>query len=102
MPNFEELLVRFKPPKRKGRKPIEKKGSKRAQLRLDQKGKCWRCGRGFDAMGVVRTHIHHKDGNPSNNRYSNLALVCGTCHDNLTHEQTLKRRKKPPKLPKLL
>jgi len=83
------------PKKQKGRKPIRKKGSVKAQLRLKQKGKCWRCHKGFDAMGVVRPHIHHKNGNPSNNSISNLALVCGTCHDFLTHEQTLKRRRRP-------
>jgi len=88
---------------RSRRTPIKKKGSVRIQLRLDQKGKCWKCHRPFDVMRVARPHIHHKNGKPYDNRYSNLALVCGTCHDTLSHEQTLKRRTKrqPSLLPRI-
>ena len=48
---------------KKIRKPIKKRGSVKTELRLRQKGKCWRCHKNFDAMGVARPHIHHKNGN---------------------------------------
>jgi 5-methylcytosine-specific restriction endonuclease McrA len=75
--------------KEKGRKPIKKKGSVTSQLRFNQKGKCWKCHRSFDVMGV-RPQTHHKNGNHNDNRISNLVLVCSNCHDKLTHKQILK------------
>ena len=29
-------------------------------------------------------HIHHKDGNPNNNKIGNLIAVCATCHRRIT------------------
>lgn len=43
---------------------------------IEQDGVCAKCGNpltnGF--------HRHHKDGNPANNSYENLALLCIECH----------------------
>jgi hypothetical protein len=34
---------------------------------------CERCGAGVD-------HVHHRDGDPSNNALSNLEGLCAPCH----------------------
>ena len=31
--------------------------------------------------GRIKTHIDHKDGDPTNNRPENCEEVCGLCHD---------------------
>lgn len=54
-------------------------GTKIARKILSQHGrrfdKCERCG-----SDPCRTHIHHKNGNPYDNRIQNLIIVCGSCH----------------------
>jgi RNA-directed DNA polymerase len=49
------------------------------RLLKQQKGHCAHCGLRFMAEDVMETH--HHDGNRSNNRYTNLALLHGHCHD---------------------
>jgi RNA-directed DNA polymerase len=44
-----------------------------------QKGCCALCGLHFAAEDI--TEVHHWDGNRTNNRYTNLALLHGYCHD---------------------
>jgi RNA-directed DNA polymerase len=45
------------------------------------KGRCMLCGLRFTAEDVVE--IHHWDGDRTNNRYSNLVLLHGHCHDEI-------------------
>lgn len=40
-------------------------------------------------------HIHHIDGDPSNNDFMNLALLCFDCHDEATKTSSLKKKLKP-------
>ena len=47
------------------------------QLLIRCKGKCENCGK--DLTGL-KPFIHHKDGNPSNNKLSNLIVLCPDCH----------------------
>ena len=44
-----------------------------------QKGKCNHCGLNFKMGDVME--IHHIDGNHSNSKNSNLAMLHGHCHD---------------------
>lgn len=36
--------------------------------------------------------IHHKDGNPLNNRHSNLVYLCGACHNKVRDGQISRRQ----------
>jgi len=53
----------------------------RHRARITLKDRCERCGIGKDEvrsrMGLI---VHHKDGNPYNNRPSNLITLCQKCH----------------------
>jgi RNA-directed DNA polymerase len=49
-----------------------------------QRGKCDECKLPFSADDVVE--VHHVNGNHSDNRYANLSLLHGHCHD-LVHGQ---------------
>ena len=62
------------------RKPIPISIQKKVLLR--SRGKCEICGFDF-AKHDVKPHIHHKDGNPKNNKVSNLIVVCPNCHSKL-------------------
>lgn len=44
-----------------------------------QRGKCEECGLPFTTQDVVE--VHHINGNHSDNRYANLSLLHGHCHD---------------------
>jgi RNA-directed DNA polymerase len=44
-----------------------------------QRGKCEECGLPFTAEDVLE--VHHLNGNHSDNRYVNLSLLHGHCHD---------------------
>lgn len=44
-----------------------------------QRGKCEDCGLPFTTEDVVE--VHHLNGNHSDNRYANLSLLHGHCHD---------------------
>jgi hypothetical protein len=66
-------------------KDTDKKRGKKKRLPIPDKtknkvydmagGKCQECGK----KGNLK--IHHIDGNPSNNRITNLVLLCGNHHD---------------------
>jgi len=44
-----------------------------------QRGKCEICGLPFSTEDVLE--VHHINGNHSDNRYMNLSLLHGHCHD---------------------
>lgn len=52
-----------------------------------QNGKCYMCPKQVNP----RSRYHHKDGDPSNWRLSNLALVCLECHAKETNRQRIKK-----------
>jgi len=62
------------------RKPIPMSVQKKVIAR--SRGRCEICGFDF-AKHDVKPHIHHKDGNPRNNKLSNLIVVCPNCHSKL-------------------
>ena len=62
------------------RKPIPMSVQKKVIAR--SRGKCEICGFDF-VKHDVKPHIHHKDGNPRNNKLSNLIVVCPNCHSKL-------------------
>lgn len=62
--------------KSKQRIPIPKKV--KVQLIRERGGLCERC------KENIYHHLHHLDGNPSNNNPSNLLLVCYDCHLEIT------------------
>jgi RNA-directed DNA polymerase len=51
------------------------------KLTQRQRGRCTVCGLHFKAEDTVE--IHHWDGDRSNNRYRNLELLHGHCHDKI-------------------
>lgn len=53
----------------------------RAKLLKRQKGRCWHCNLPFSSESLME--VHHLNADPSDNRYSNLVLVMGHCHDAL-------------------
>ncbi len=46
-----------------------------------QKGRCTMCGLYFKAEDVIEMHLW--DGNRMNNRYANMVLLHGHCHDEI-------------------
>lgn len=40
--------------------------------------RCPGCGRSRD--GTLAMHVHHRDGNPTNNNRHNLVALCNQCH----------------------
>ena len=80
--------------KRKGASPTQ-----RVTIVLKQKGKCKNykiCGVKFS--GKITAVIHHKDGDRSNKKESNLEALCRNCHGQ--KDDILRRRKLKPKKPK--
>lgn len=60
----------------------------RAILLKRQKGRCWHCKLPFSSESLLE--VHHINQDPKDNRYCNLALVMGHCHDALhrgTHDK---------------
>jgi len=53
----------------------------RAILLKRQRGRCWHCNLPFSSDSILE--VHHINADPKDNRYSNLALVMGHCHDEL-------------------
>jgi RNA-directed DNA polymerase len=64
---------------RLGRDPT--KSTRTLNLLKRQKGRCGLCGLRFTAEDVEE--VHHRDGDRTNNRYANLALLHGHCHDEI-------------------
>jgi len=54
------------------------------KLLKQQRGKCEKCNLPFSAVDVVE--VHHVNGNHRDNRYANLSLLHGHCHD-IVHGQ---------------
>lgn len=50
--------------------------------------KCQSCHKRLRAVW----HIHHRDGNPNNNRLSNLRVLCPTCHAEEEHKKRIRKR----------
>jgi len=53
---------------------------KKTDALIRAKGKCQKCGKSLEGL---RPHIHHKNGNPSDNRSSNLIVLCPNCHSTM-------------------
>lgn len=68
------------------RKPI--KSGTRTNMLADSGAKCQKCKR---VLKGLKPHIHHKNGNPKDNRQSNLILVCPNCHSKLHRNMRPKR-----------
>jgi RNA-directed DNA polymerase len=64
---------------RLGRDPTKR--TRVLNLLKKQKGRCGRCGLCFTAENVME--VHHWDGDRTNNRYANLVLLHGHCHDEI-------------------
>jgi len=62
---------------RLGRDPT--KPARVCNLLKRQNGRCANCGLRFTAVNIIE--VHHRDRDRLNNRYSNLALLHGHCHD---------------------
>jgi 5-methylcytosine-specific restriction endonuclease McrA len=71
------------------RKPVSQSARTKALVR--SRGKCEKCG---ESLKGVTPHIHHKDGNPRNNKLANLQVLCPNCHS--TARVKPKRRKTKP------
>jgi RNA-directed DNA polymerase len=67
---------------RLGRDPT--KPGRVVKLLKREKGRCIWCGLRFMAEDAME--VHHWDGDRKNNRYANLALLHGHCHDQLHRE----------------
>jgi len=78
---------------RKGRKPISKEIEEVILYRSDHT--CCIC---RDKANDV--HIHHIDGDPRNNTFDNLAVVCLNCHSKITGKRGLGRAYKPGEIKK--
>ena len=63
----------------------------KAQSDLIKRGQRWECGNkkcshgkdGKQASIKSGGHIHHKDGDPTNNKISNLIALCRKCHEEM-------------------
>jgi len=64
---------------RRGRDPT--KPIRVTRLVERREGHCTGCGLRFTAEDIVE--MHHRDENRSNNRYANLELLHGHCHDEI-------------------
>ena len=75
----------FGPKKKKRVRPTK---SEKNAIWDKQNGKCYMCPK---RLSPTTSEYHHKDGNPSNWRLSNLALVCVECHKRETNLQRIKK-----------
>ncbi len=73
------------------REPVHK--VTRSGIRAQQGYKCKKCGSSLKRGG----HIHHKNGNPSDNRPGNLELLCTRHHKEITKKIAGERAKKRKK-----
>jgi len=75
LPNIKNEINVFGSNKKK-RTPVG--ASKKVDLVIRQKAKCYWCRKPIRAG--VKPHVHHKNGNPSDNRDKNLIVLCPDCH----------------------
>jgi 5-methylcytosine-specific restriction endonuclease McrA len=68
------------------RKPVSQ--SARTKVLVRAKGKCEKCAHSLED---VKPHIHHRDGNPKNNKLSNLQVLCPNCHSKI-HDKPIKKK----------
>lgn len=61
----------------------------KGRIKRGQDWKCKKCGKSIKNSG----HIHHKDGNPENDKIGNLIALCSKCHKEVRHT---KGKKKEP------
>ena len=72
--------IRFTPPKRE-RVPAKKLN----ELKEKSKGKCMRC---KTSLRGFTPHVHHMNMKATDNKMTNLKLVCPTCHAKYHKEKT--------------
>ena len=60
---------------KKKRKPVST--AIKTALLAKTGGKCQKCGK---RLYGLKAHYHHKSGNPSNSRASNIRVLCPDCH----------------------
>jgi 5-methylcytosine-specific restriction endonuclease McrA len=72
-------------------KRIPLKTGTRTNILADSGAKCQNCG---SFLKGLKPHIHHKNGNPRDNKQSNLILVCPNCHSKLHREMKPKTHRK--------
>jgi hypothetical protein len=84
MPKFDLLGFGAEPKRTPVRVSMIKK------LLIRSGGKCEKC---HHSLVGVKPHIHHKDGDPKNNKMSNLKVLCPNCHSNV-HDKPIKRKPK--------
>ncbi|MFH0701121.1 MAG: HNH endonuclease signature motif containing protein [Candidatus Woesearchaeota archaeon] len=71
------------------RKPL--KTSLRTNKFADSGSKCQKC---KCLLKGLKPHMHHKNGNHSDNRSSNILLVCPNCHSKLHRNMKPKTKQK--------
>jgi len=68
---------------------------KKVKIKIPQKiadDLCYRSDRVCVVCKAPGDHIHHLDGNPSNNEIENLVLLCFRHHDDISAKRTLSRK----------
>lgn len=70
------------------KKRVRPTKSEKNEIWERQGGKCYMCPK---RPSPGASHYHHKDGDPSNWRLSNLVLVCLECHAKETNRQRIKK-----------
>jgi 5-methylcytosine-specific restriction endonuclease McrA len=68
------------------RKPV--KQSERTKVLVRAQGKCEKCRNSLEGL---KPNIHHIDGNPKNNKLSNLKVLCPNCHSK-AHNKPIKKK----------
>jgi hypothetical protein len=68
----------------KRRKPVAQ--SLRTQALVRSGGKCEKCRK---QLGKIKPHLHHKNGNPGDNKLSNIIVLCPNCHSELHEYKTV-------------
>jgi 5-methylcytosine-specific restriction endonuclease McrA len=63
---------------------------KKTNIYADSGAKCSKC---KHLLKGVKPHIHHKNHNPSDNRPSNLMLLCPNCHSKVHRKEGIRKVK---------
>lgn len=88
--NFD--IIRDFSPQDNDRKRKTAKSIK-TDVQIKAKGNCQKCRRYVGPLGEV----HHKDGNRTNDKLSNLEFLCSNCHKKKTHKQQVQNALKKDK-----